>query len=131
MPLSGPGNLTATLLNQLFGQDQNAPSGPTAVPAGHTNRTTAVPEDRFTRSSQDRSAQTTGQEAGLFQISQFSTFSIAADFAQAQRLVPQAAQNAAPGQAVQTLAAVAPPQTTAPQIAAPASTAATAAEVQN
>jgi hypothetical protein len=115
MSLSGLGNLTATLLNQLLGQGQTAQPGPTPVPASPTNRTSALPEDRFTPSAQNSSAQTTAQEAGLFQIAQFSTVSLTANFSQTQAATPPAAQNAAPAQVVQPAPAIAAPQA-APKI---------------
>ena len=109
MAVAEIGNLASTFLNQVSGQDYSASANTLAagnVPATNAN---ALPVDRFTPSAQQNSDQTAAQQAGLFQIAQFSTLSDAANIiSQTQPALPQA-----------------------PQIAAPATTATTAISVQD
>jgi len=109
MAVAEIGNLASTVLNQVSGQDYSASANTPAagnVPATNAN---ALPVDRLTPSAQQNSDQTAAQQAGLFQIAQFSTPSAAANIIpQTQPALPQA-----------------------PQIAAPATTATTAISVQD
>jgi hypothetical protein len=99
MELAGLGNLTRDLLNQLFGQDQNPQFGTTHVRAEPATGGDGLPEDRFTPSTQNNSAQTAAQEAGLFQVTQFAAFSLAAEFLQTQAATPPKILTATPTQA--------------------------------
>ena len=77
MAVAEIGNLASTFLNQVSGQDYSASANTLAagnVPAKNAN---VLPVDRFTPSAQQNSDQTAAQQAGLFQIAQFSTRSAA------------------------------------------------------
>ena len=109
MAVAEIGNLATTLFNRLSAQDHNASANMPA--AGNVRATNAnvLPEDRFTPSAQQNSVQTAAQHAGLFQVAQFSTQSVAVN------IISQTPP--------------APAQT--PQIAAPATTVTTAVSVQD
>jgi len=128
MALAEIGNLATALVNQLLGQDQNASNTAPAASAPPTNAN-ALPQDHFTPSAQQNSPQNAAQQAGLFQIVQFSALSVAVDITQTRAAVPQPAQNPPP-LPVQQVTAPAPPQVT-PQAAAPATPATTALSVQD
>ena len=128
MALAEIGNLATTLVNQLLGQDHNASNTAPAVSAPSTNAN-ALPQDHFTPSAQQNSPLTAAQQAGLFQIVQFSALSVAVDITQTQPAAPQPAQSPPPVP-VQQVTAPAPPQVT-PQAAAPATPATTALSVQD
>jgi hypothetical protein len=118
MALAELGNIAANLLNQVFGQNEDAQSGTTHVTTGPAVGTNVLPEDRFTHSPQDISSQTAAQEAGLFQVTQFSTLSVAVDITQSQAATPLAVQNSVHTQNVQPAAANTLPRTSGSQIAA-------------
>jgi hypothetical protein len=109
MAVAEIGNLATTLLNRLSVQDYSASANTPAAGNAPATNANALPVDRFTPSAQQNSDQTAAQQAGLFQIAQFSTLSAAANIiSQTQPALPQA-----------------------PQIAAPATTATTAISVQD
>jgi hypothetical protein len=130
MALAELANLTSSPLSQLIEQDQRGQPRPAPGPTGRPIAVIVLPEDRFTPSAQGSSAPSTAQEAGLFQVTQFSTLSVAADFVRAQAALPQVAQNAVPTQAAQPAAAIAVLQSTAPAVAAATNTVTTAANAQ-
>jgi hypothetical protein len=66
MAVEGIGNLVQNLASQLFGQSQDTPAA--APPAPVAPVVAPVAEDTFTPSSQNGSAQTAAQEAGIFQV---------------------------------------------------------------
>ena len=128
MALAEIGNLATTLVNQLLGQDHNASTTPPAVNAPSPNAN-VLPHDSFTPSVQENSPQTAAQQAGLFQVAQFSALSVAVDITQTQASGPPPAQNP-PSVQVQQVAAPAPPQVTS-QVPAPAPAATTPITVQD
>lgn len=130
MALAEVGNLATNLVNQLLGQGRNSSSNAPAVQSGATNTARNLPEDRFTPSAQGNSNHTTAQEAGLFQVAQFSTLSAAANITQNQAAT-QAAQNPASAQAAQAVATPAALQGPVAQVAAPTNTVTAAANVQD
>jgi hypothetical protein len=66
MAVEGIGSGIQNLADQVYGQAQNAP---VAAPAAAVNAGNApVAEDTFTPSSQNNSAQSAAQEAGIFQV---------------------------------------------------------------
>ncbi len=124
MAVAEIGNLATTLLNQVSAQDHNASANtPPAVNAPATNAN-VLPVDRFTPSAQQNSVQTTAQQAGLFQVAQFSTVSVAVTISQTQPAPPQAP----PAHLIEPVAA---PTQAARQIAAPATAVTTAVSVQD
>jgi hypothetical protein len=107
MAVAEIGNLATTLFNRLSAQDHNASANIPA--AGNVRATNAnvLPEDRFTPSAQQNSVQTAAQQAGLFQIVQFPTLSVAVNIiSQTQPAAPQAVQIAAPATTVTTAVSV-------------------------
>ncbi len=107
MAVAEIGNLASTLLNQVSGQDYSASANTLAagnVPATNAN---VLPVDRFTPSAQQNSDQTAAQQAGLFQITQFSTLSAAVNIiSQTQPAPAQTPQIAAPATTVTTAVSV-------------------------
>ncbi len=97
MAVAEIGNLASTLLNQVSGQDYSASANTPAAGNAPATNANALPVDRFTPSAQQNSDQTAAQQAGLFQIAQFSTRSAAVNIiSQTQPALPQAPQIAAP-----------------------------------
>jgi len=97
MAVAEIGNLATTLLNRLSVQDHNATATTSSAANAHAANRNVLPEDRFTPSAQQNSVQTAAQQAGLFQIAQFSTLSVAVNIiSQTQPALPQAPQIAAP-----------------------------------
>ncbi len=97
MPVEGIANLVQNVADQLFGQNQEKQAG--TIPLG-TGRAAdpAVSEDTFTPSAQNNSAQTTAQDAGIFQVSQVALTEVTANIL-FEQLTPNANQNGAPAQA--------------------------------
>ena len=104
-------NLATTLLNQVSAQNQNASANTTPAASVHANNANVLPEDRFTPSAQQNSFQTAAQQAGLFQVAQFSGPSVAVNIAQTRTAPREAPQNQLPAQ-VQTVAVPATGETT-------------------
>src|SRR5882724_3252341 len=73
MAVAEIGNLATTFLNRLSGQDRNASANTPPAVNVHATNANVLPEDRFTPSAQQDSVQTAAQQAGLFQVAQFST----------------------------------------------------------
>ena len=109
MAVAEIGNLARTLFNRLSAQDDGASASMRAAGNVHATNANVLPEDRFTPSAQQDSVQTATQQAGLFQVAQFPTLSVAVN------IISQT-----PPAAVRT-----------PQIAAPATTVTTAISVQD
>jgi hypothetical protein len=97
MAVEGIANLVQNVVDQLFGQNQEKQAG--TIPLG-TGRAAdpAVSEDTFTPSAQNNSAQTTAQDAGIFQVSQVALTEVTANIL-FEQLTPNANQNGAPAQA--------------------------------
>jgi hypothetical protein len=66
MAVEGIGTVVQNLADQVYGQAQNAPA--TAPPAAVNVGKAPVAEDTFTPSTQNNSAQSAAQEAGIFQV---------------------------------------------------------------
>jgi hypothetical protein len=90
MAVEGIGSLVQILADQLSGQPGNLPAGANAPASGNAVNP-VVTEDTFTPSGQTNSAQTTAQDAGIFQVSQGALTA-----AEANILFEQAASNGAP-----------------------------------
>jgi hypothetical protein len=78
MAVEGIGNLVHNFAERQFGQGPAVQPGTTIVGAHDVGR--GAPEDTFTPSSQNSSAQTTAQDAGIFQLPQGSLSAAAAEF---------------------------------------------------
>lgn len=85
-------NLADRLLNQTFGQDQETQSKSAPAKEARVEEKDGRNEDRFTRSVQATQAGPTAEAAGLFQVTQFTVFSAAADFLLTQTAAPPANQ---------------------------------------
>jgi hypothetical protein len=78
MAVEGIGNLVQILANQLREQSANSQSGAN-LPATANAGNVAITEDTFTPSTQNNSAQSSAQEAGIFQLNQGTLSSVAAN----------------------------------------------------
>jgi hypothetical protein len=78
MAVEGIGNLAQILANQLREQSANSQSGAN-LPATANAGNVPITEDTFTPSTQNNSAQSSAQEAGIFQLNQGTLSSIAAN----------------------------------------------------
>ena len=140
MAVTGVVNLTELISNQSLAQSQEAPAGAQAAQA-ESNVAATQAGDSFTPSTLTSSTQTTAQDAGLFQVSQYALTSATAEALTTQTTAPAAAQNPAPAPAAnvpsttaavvsqtttlttQTTATVPPPEpVAAPAVAAPPQT---------
>src|SRR5882762_5350391 len=99
MALTGITNLAESFAKQLVGQEKNRQDGVRAAGTANAAVTTSPTEDRFTPSTQINSTLGAAQEAGFFQVSQFS-FIAALETTQLQ-----ANQNPAPAAEANTGAA--------------------------
>jgi hypothetical protein len=90
MAVEGIGSLVQILADQFSGQPGNSPAGAN-VPASGNAVNPVVTEDTFTPSGQSNSAQTTAQDAGIFQVSQRALTVVEANI-----LFEQAASNGTP-----------------------------------
>jgi hypothetical protein len=107
MAVAEIGNLATTLFNRLSAQDYSASASIGAAGNVHATNANALPEDRFTPSAQQNSDQTAAQQAGLFQIAQFPTQSVAVNIiSQTQPAPPQTPQIAARATTVTTAVSV-------------------------
>jgi hypothetical protein len=97
MAVEGIGNLVQILADQLLEQAPNLQAGGTTQGVANAGNA-AVPEDTFTPSTQDNAAQTTAQDAGIFQVSQgaLTAVTVSILFAQAN---PNATLSGAPASA--------------------------------
>lgn len=114
MAVTGVVNLAELISNQSLAQSQDALSGTQAVPA-ESNVPAAPAGDSFTPSNQTVSTQSTAQDAGLFQVSQYALASATVAALATQATAPAPTQNQAPAPAadVPTTPAAAVLQTTA------------------
>lgn len=78
MAVEGIGTLLQILANQLREQPANSQSGAN-IPATANAGNVTLTEDTFTPSNQNDSAQSSAQDAGIFQLSQGTLLSLAAD----------------------------------------------------
>ena len=93
-------NLAQRLLNQTLGQGQDPRvTSKTATTAANKNDRPLASGDQFTPSTHTDQSQNTAQAAGLFQVSESTLFSAAAQFLFTQTATP--AQNAVPAPAAQ------------------------------
>jgi hypothetical protein len=103
MAVAEIGNLATILFNRLSAQDYSASASIRAAGNVHATNANVLPEDRFTPSAQQNSVQTAAQQAGLFQIVQFPTLSVAV---KTQPAATQPVQIAAPATTVTTAVSV-------------------------
>ncbi len=107
MAVAEIGNLATTLFNRLSAQNDSALASIRAGGNVHATNANVLPEDRFTPSAQQNSVQTATQQAGLFQVAQFSTLSVAVNIiSQTQPAPAQTPQIAAPATTVTTAVSV-------------------------
>src|ERR1700692_3499407 len=78
MAVEGIGTLLQILANQLREQPANSQSGANIPATAHAGNV-AITEDTFTPSTQNNSAQSSAQEAGIFQLNQGTLSSVAAN----------------------------------------------------
>ena len=96
MAVEGIGSLVQILADQLSGQPGNLPAGAN-VPASGNAANPAVTEDTFTPSGQNNSAQTTAQDAGIFQVSQGALSAVTANIL-FEQATPNGDPNGSPAQ---------------------------------
>jgi len=99
MAVEGIGNLVQNVADRLFEQKQEKQAVANTFILGRGNTGNgAVAEDRFTPSAQNEFAQTTAQDAGIFQVGQGARTEIAANF-RFDQVTRNADQNEAAAQA--------------------------------
>ena len=97
MAVEGIGNLLLSPADQLIGQALGASAGGTTPGTGNLGNA-SIPEDTFTPSAGNNSAQAAAQDAALFQIRHLAPTAITANALFAIKS-PDANQNGAPAQA--------------------------------
>jgi hypothetical protein len=97
MAVEGIGNLAQSLSGQFVRQPLDTPAGGITPGTGNAGNV-PVTEDTFTPSTQNNSAQTTEQDAGLFQVRQGDLNVVTPNILFASN-TPNANQNGAPAQA--------------------------------